>query len=144
MYWTQSCCRQFVKLGEAVGIIAAQSVARAGTQLAMDISHWWYPPAGLSSNRYQGEGDGVIQRSAKKCRRSTAADRFEQERLDPACTPEGAAGYNVVIGSMISKDDGTLVRGKPSCNGTYNVPILTPAGRQDRIPRHDRWRDDQA
>ena len=54
--------------------------------------------------------------------------------------------YNIVIGSVISVADGgkvkkgeTFVQWDP-----YNVPILTEKSRQDRIPRHDRGRDDEA
>src|SRR6266404_2397392 len=89
---------RMVKLGEAVGIIAAQSIGEPGTQLTMRTFH-------IGGTATQLFKQPIIK----------AKDGREFER------------YNVVIGSVISVGDGepvkkgdTFVQWDP-----YNVPILT-------------------
>ena len=123
---------QFVKLGEAVGIIAAQSIGEPGTQLTMRTFHI----GGTASQTFKqpiikAKNDGTIQFN----------DLRTVQALDGSwivLNKNGSIGvhnadgrelerYNVVIGSVISKADGahvkkaeTFVQWDP-----YNVPILT-------------------
>ncbi len=91
---------QFVKLGEAVGIIAAQSIGEPGTQLTMRTFHI----GGTASQTFKNGSISVHN-----------AEGRELER------------YNVVIGSVISKPDGASVKkGETFVQwDPYNVPILT-------------------
>jgi DNA-directed RNA polymerase subunit beta' len=123
---------QFVKLGEAVGIIAAQSIGEPGTQLTMRTFHI----GGTASQTFKqpiikAKNDGTIQ----------FTDLRTVQALDGSwivLNKNGSIGvhnsegrelerYNIVIGSVISKADGsgvkkgeTFVQWDP-----YNVPILT-------------------
>src|SRR5207253_5190963 len=123
---------QFVKLGEAVGIIAAQSIGEPGTQITMRTFHI----GGTASQTFKqpiikAKNDGHLQFN----------DLRTVQALDGSwivLNKNGTIGvhntegrelerYNVVIGSVISKPDGaevkkgeTFVQWDP-----YNVPILT-------------------
>src|SRR5476649_2228039 len=123
---------QFVKLGEAVGIIAAQSIGEPGTQLTMRTFHI----GGTASQTFKqpiikAKNDGKLQFNDLRTVQaldgswivlnkngSISVHNSEGRELDR---------YNVVIGSMIAKNDGgkvkkgeTFVQWDP-----YNVPILT-------------------
>src|SRR3954469_4969247 len=123
---------QFVKLGEAVGIIAAQSIGEPGTQLTMRTFHI----GGTASQTFKqpiikAKNDGTLQFNELRTVQaldgswivlnkngSIGVHNSEGRELDR---------YNVVIGSVISKPDGghvkkgeTFVQWDP-----YNVPILT-------------------
>jgi DNA-directed RNA polymerase subunit beta' len=125
----------FVKLGEAVGIIAAQSIGEPGTQLTMRTFHI----GGTASQTFKqpiikAKNDGTVQFN----------DLRTVQALDGSwivLNKNGSIGvhneegrelerYNVVIGSVISREDGapvkkgeTFVQWDP-----YNVPILTDKG----------------
>src|SRR5438876_654444 len=126
---------QFVKLGEAVGIIAAQSIGEPGTQLTMRTFHI----GGTASQTFKqptirAKNDGTIRFNDLRTVQaldgswivlnkngSIGVHNAEGRELD---------GYNVVIGSMISKDDGaTVKKGETFVQwDPYNVPILTDKG----------------
>ena len=123
---------QPVKLGEAVGIIAAQSIGEPGTQLTMRTFHI----GGTASQTFKqpiikAKNDGKLQFN----------DLRTVQALDGSwivLNKNGSIGvhndegrelerYNVVIGSVIAKAEGesvkkteTFVQWDP-----YNVPILT-------------------
>ncbi len=125
----------FVKLGEAVGIIAAQSIGEPGTQLTMRTFHI----GGTASQTFKqpiikAKNDGTVQFN----------DLRTVQALDGSwivLNKNGSIGvhneegrelerYNVVVGSVISKENGapvkkgeTFVQWDP-----YNVPILTDKG----------------
>src|SRR5947208_2112813 len=146
---------QFVKMGEAVGIIAAQSIGEPGTQLTMRTFHI----GGTASQTFKqpiikAKNDGAVRfndlRTVQALDGSWIvlnkngsisvhnAERRELER------------HNVVIGSMISVPNGAHVKGpkkdthgkivrdknnKPEVEGQvlvqwdpYNIPILTDKG----------------
>src|SRR5450432_4351827 len=123
---------QMVKLGEAVGIIAAQSIGEPGTQLTMRTFHI----GGTASQTFKqpiikAKNDGTLQFN----------DLRTVQALDGSwivLTKNGSIGvhnadgrelerYNVVIGSVISKPDGTAVKKAETFVqwDPYNVPILT-------------------
>ncbi len=122
----------YVKLGEAVGIIAAQSIGEPGTQLTMRTFHI----GGTASQTFK---QPIIKSKAD------GAARFNDLRVVQALdgswivlNKNGSISihatdgreldrYNIVIGSVISVADGeqvtkgqTFVQWDP-----YNVPILT-------------------
>ncbi len=135
---------QFVKLGEAVGIIAAQSIGEPGTQLTMRTFHI----GGTASQTFKqpiikAKNDGTLQYNDLRTVQaldgswivlnkngSISVHNSEGRELDR---------HNVVIGSVISKADGEKVKGPQKDPKTgklldgetfvqwdpYNVPILT-------------------
>src|SRR5436189_294034 len=126
---------QFVKLGEAVGIIAAQSIGEPGTQLTMRTFHI----GGTASQTFKqpiikAKNDGTVQ--FNDLRTVQALDGswivLNKNGSISVHNEEGREleSYNVVVGSVISKEDGapvkkaeTFVQWDP-----YNVPILTDKG----------------
>src|SRR5467141_3738708 len=123
---------QFVKLGEAVGIIAAQSIGEPGTQLTMRTFHI----GGTASQTFKqpiikAKNDGAVRFNDLRTVQALDGSWIVLSK-NGSISVHNAEGrelerYNVVIGSMISKDDGanvkkgeTFVQWDP-----YNVPILT-------------------
>src|SRR5205085_495478 len=123
---------QFVKLGEAVGIIAAQSIGEPGTQLTMRTFHI----GGTASQTFKqpiikAKNDGHLQFNDLRTVQALDGSWIVLNK-NGSIGVHNAEGrelerYNVVIGSVISKPDGaevkkgeTFVQWDP-----YNVPILT-------------------
>src|SRR5438132_242045 len=126
---------QFVKLGEAVGIIAAQSIGEPGTQLPMRTFHI----GGTASQTFKqpiikAKNDGAVRFNDLRTVQALDGSWIVLNK-NGSISVHNAEGrelerYNVVIGSMISKSDGaevkkgeTFVQWDP-----YNVPILTDKG----------------
>src|SRR5438477_9605862 len=126
---------QFVKMGEAVGIIAAQSIGEPGTQLTMRTFHI----GGTASQTFKqpiikAKNDGAVRFNDLRTVQALDGSWIVLSK-NGSISVHNAEGrelerYNVVIGSMISKDDGahvkkgeTFVQWDP-----YNVPILTDKG----------------
>ena len=123
---------QFVKLGEAVGIIAAQSIGEPGTQLTMRTFHI----GGTASQTFKqpiikAKNDGALQFNDLRTVQALDGNWIVLNK-NGSISVHNAEGrelerYNIVIGSVISKPDGgqvkkgeTFVQWDP-----YNVPILT-------------------
>jgi len=123
---------QLVKLGEAVGIIAAQSIGEPGTQLTMRTFHI----GGTATKIFKQpivkmKNDGVIRYQELRVVESTEGG-FVALNKNGFITLHGEDGrelehHDIVIGAKISIADGakakkgdTLVQWDP-----YNVPILT-------------------
>ncbi len=123
---------QPVKLGEAVGIIAAQSIGEPGTQLTMRTFHI----GGTASQTFKqpiikAKNDGVIQFNDLRTVQALDGSWIVLNK-NGSISVHNSEGrelerYNVVIGSVISKAEGgsvkkgeTFVQWDP-----YNVPILT-------------------
>jgi DNA-directed RNA polymerase subunit beta' len=117
---------KLVKLGEAVGIIAAQSIGEPGTQLTMRTFHI----GGTASQTFKqpiikAKNDGTVQFHDLRTVQSLTVHNKEGRELER---------YNMIIGSVISVSEGgaikkgeTFVQWDP-----YNVPILTEkSGRVD-------------
>src|ERR671919_680642 len=123
---------QFVKLGEAVGIIAAQSIGEPGTQLTMRTFHI----GGTASQTFKqpiikAKNDGTVQFNELRTVQALDGSWIVLSK-NGSISVHNAEGrelerYNVVIGSMISKDDGASVKkGETFVQwDPYNVPILT-------------------
>jgi DNA-directed RNA polymerase subunit beta' len=125
----------FVKLGEAVGIIAAQSIGEPGTQLTMRTFHI----GGTASQTFKqpiikAKNDGTVQ--FNDLRTVQALDGswivLNKNGSISVHNEEGREleRYNVVIGSVISTEDGSSVKkGETFVQwDPYNVPILTDKG----------------
>jgi DNA-directed RNA polymerase subunit beta' len=123
---------QFVKLGEAVGIIAAQSIGEPGTQLTMRTFHI----GGTASQTFKqpiikAKNDGAVRFNDLRTVQALDGSWIVLNK-NGSIGVHNAEGrelerYNVVIGSMISKDDGASVKkGETFVQwDPYNVPILT-------------------
>ncbi len=130
---------KMVKLGEAVGIIAAQSIGEPGTQLTMRTFH----VGGTASQTFKQpiikvKNDGEVRFHDFRTVQSLEGSYIVLTK-NGAVTVNGKDGrelerYNMVIGSVISFGEGaeikkgdTLAQWDP-----YNVPILTEkAGKVD-------------
>ena len=126
---------QFVKLGEAVGIIAAQSIGEPGTQLTMRTFHI----GGTASQTFKqpiikAKNDGTVRFNDLRTVQALDGSWIVLNK-NGSISVHNAEGrelesYNIVIGSMISKDDGASVKkGETFVQwDPYNVPILTDKG----------------
>jgi DNA-directed RNA polymerase subunit beta' len=138
------------KLGEAVGVIAAQSIGEPGTQLTMRTFH----VGGTASQVFKqpqikARNEGSVQYTDLRTVKSLDGNHIVLNKNGSisinADDGRELERYTVVIGSVISVPDGghvkkgeTFVQWDP-----YNVSILTEGG-QDRIPRHHRRRHHEA
>ena len=123
---------QFVKLGEAVGIIAAQSIGEPGTQLTMRTFHI----GGTASQTFKqpiikAKNDAVVQFNDLRTVQSLDGNWIALNK-NGSITLHNEEGreierYNIVIGSVISvADGGTVKKGETFVQwDPYNVPILT-------------------
>src|SRR5216110_1327689 len=126
---------QFVKLGEAVGIIAAQSIGEPGMQLTMRTFHI----GGTASQTFKqliikAKNDDSVRFNELRTVQALDGSWIVLNK-NGSISVHNAEGrelesYNVVIGSMISKDDGASVKkGETFVQwDPYNVPILTDKG----------------
>jgi DNA-directed RNA polymerase subunit beta' len=136
---------RMVKLGEAVGIIAAQSIGEPGTQLTMRTFHIGGTATQLFKQPIiKAKNDGNVHFNDLRVVQSVDGN-FIVLNKNGSVSVHAKDGreyerYNVVIGSVISVGDGapvkkgdTFVQWDP-----YNVPILTErTGRvefRDMIP----------
>jgi DNA-directed RNA polymerase subunit beta' len=134
-----------VKLGEAVGIIAAQSIGEPGTQLTMRTFH----VGGAASQTFKqpivkARNEGTLRFEDLRVVQATDGT-FVVLNKNGTVSIQAKDGrelesYNVVVGSVISVADGTHVKKGDTLMqwDPYNVPIITErAGRiefRDMIP----------
>ena len=126
-----------VKLGEAVGIIAAQSIGEPGTQLTMRTFH----VGGTASQTFKqpiikAKNEGIVRFNDLKVVESTESNFVVLNKNGTvrvhARDGRELESYNIVIGSVISIADGGVVKkGETFIQwDPYNVPIITEkAGR---------------
>ncbi|QQY10342.1 MAG: DNA-directed RNA polymerase subunit beta' [Candidatus Xiphinematobacter sp.] len=134
-----------VKLGEAVGIIAAQSIGEPGTQLTMRTFH----VGGTASQTFKqpiikAKNDGWVRFNDLRTVRSLEENFIVLNKNGTVSIHQKDGreleSHNVVVGSVISIADGSFVkRGKTFIQwDPYNVPIITEkSGRvefRDMIP----------
>jgi DNA-directed RNA polymerase subunit beta' len=123
---------QFVKLGEAVGIIAAQSIGEPGTQLTMRTFHI----GGTASQTFKqpivkAKNDAIVQFNDLRTVQSLDGNWIALNKNGSVSlhNDEGREieRYNIVIGSVISvADSGKVKKGETFVQwDPYNVPILT-------------------
>src|SRR6187399_442926 len=126
---------QFVKLGEAVGIIAAQSIGEPGTQLTMRTFHiGGTATVGFKQPQIKAKYDGTIRYNDLRVVQLEDGNSIVLNK-NGSVSILGDDGrelerYNIVIGSVISKEDGASVKkGETFVQwDPYNVPILTDKG----------------
>jgi len=123
---------QMVKLGEAVGIIAAQSIGEPGTQLTMRTFHI----GGTASQTFKqpvikAKNDGEVRFNELRTVQALDGNWIVLNK-NGSVTVHGKDGreierYNIVIGSVISVPDaGHVKKGEVFVQwDPYNVPILT-------------------
>jgi DNA-directed RNA polymerase subunit beta' len=136
---------RMVKLGEAVGIIAAQSIGEPGTQLTMRTFHIGGTATQLFKQPIiKAKNDGNVHFNDLRVVQSIEGN-FIVLNKNGAVSVHAKDGrelerYNVVIGSVISVADGAAVKKGDTFVqwDPYNVPILTErTGRvefRDMIP----------
>ncbi len=131
-----------VKLGEAVGIIAAQSIGEPGTQLTMRTFH----TGGVSMGQYsqpliKSKHDGIVVYNDLRIVELEDGNSIALNKSGSLAIQDETGRelevYNIVIGSVISVPNGgkvakdeTFVQWDP-----YNVPILSE--KAGRIAFHD-------
>jgi DNA-directed RNA polymerase subunit beta' len=123
---------QVVNIGEAVGVIAAQSIGEPGTQLTMRTFHIGGIASGAASqSSHENRGEGVVrfdnlQTVKRKDGQLVAMNRQGQLKIVDSAGRERET-YPVVYGSVIRVGDGETV--KPGTTlvewDPYAVPILT-------------------
>ena len=136
---------KMVKLGEAVGIIAAQSIGEPGTQLTMRTFH----VGGTASQTFKQpiikvKNDGEVRFHDFRHVQSLEGTHIVLTKNGAVSinAPDGREleRYNMIIGSVISFGEGQMVKKGDTLAqwDPYNVPILTEkAGRvefRDMIP----------
>ena len=134
-----------VRLGEAVGIIAAQSIGEPGTQLTMRTFH----VGGTASQTFKqpiikAKNDGMVRFNDVRMVRSLEGNFIVLSKNGTVSIHQEDGreleSHNVVVGSVISISDGSMVKkGETFIQwDPYNVPIITEkAGRvefRDMIP----------
>jgi len=136
-YGLNLATNQTAKLGEAVGIIAAQSIGEPGTQLTMRTFHIGGTASQIFKQpQIKAKNDGTVQYT--ELRTVTALEGHDivlnKNGFISVHAPDGREleRYPVVIGSMISVQEGGKVKKGQSFVqwDPYNVSILTEkAGR---------------
>src|SRR5476651_2519166 len=123
---------QYVKLGEAVDIIAAQSIGEPGTQLTMRTFHI----GGTASQTFKqpiikAKNDGVVRFNDLRTVQSLDGNWIALNK-NGTITVHNKEGrelelHNIVVGSVISVADGSHVKkGEAFVQwDPFNVPILT-------------------
>jgi DNA-directed RNA polymerase subunit beta' len=131
-----------VKLGEAVGIIAAQSIGEPGTQLTMRTFHiGGTATAGFKQPQIKAKQDGIVRYNELRLVQLEDGNNIVLNKNGSisVLAEDGREleVHNVVIGSVISVADGgkvkkaeTFVQWDP-----YNVPILSE--KAGKIKFHD-------
>jgi DNA-directed RNA polymerase subunit beta' len=131
-----------VKLGEAVGIIAAQSIGEHGTQLTMRTFHTGGVAAGqFKQPMIKPKHDGTVRYNEIRCVELEDGNNIVLNKNGSIsiCAEDGREleAHNIVIGSVISVANGgkvkkgdTLVQWDP-----YNVPILSE--KAGKVKFHD-------
>ena len=131
-----------VKLGEAVGIIAAQSIGEPGTQLTMRTFHTGGVAAGqFKQPIIKPKHDGIVRYNEIRCVELEDGNNIVLNKNGSLsiCDEDGREleAHNIVIGSVISAANGgkikkgeTLVQWDP-----HNVPILSE--KAGKVKFHD-------
>jgi DNA-directed RNA polymerase subunit beta' len=131
-----------VKLGEAVGIIAAQSIGEPGTQLTMRTFHIGGTAAGVFKiPQIKAKFEGTVRYNELRLVRLEDGNNIVLNKNGSVSILAGDGreleNHNIVVGSVISVPDGgqvkkgeTFVQWDP-----YNVPILSE--KAGKVKFHD-------
>jgi DNA-directed RNA polymerase subunit beta' len=131
-----------VKLGEAVGIIAAQSIGEPGTQLTMRTFHiGGTATAGFKQPQIKAKFDGTIRYNELRLVQLEDGNNIVLNKNGSVSilAEDGREleNHNVVIGAVISVQDASKVkRGETFVQwDPYNVPILSE--KAGKVKFHD-------
>jgi len=131
-----------VKLGEAVGIIAAQSIGEPGTQLTMRTFHiGGTATAGFKQPQIKAKQEGILRYNELRLVQLEDGNNIVLNKNGSVSilAEDGREleTHNIVIGSVISVSDGSKVKkGETFVQwDPYNVPILSE--RAGKIKFHD-------
>jgi DNA-directed RNA polymerase subunit beta' len=120
-----------VNMGEAVGVIAAQSIGEPGTQLTMRTFHIGGAAPIADSSFIESNFDGVVKIRNRHLARNGEGDLMVMAR-NVAVVIEGAAGeeravHRVQYGARLKVDEGdTIKRGQRIAEwDPYTRPIMT-------------------
>jgi DNA-directed RNA polymerase subunit beta' len=120
-----------VNMGEAVGVIAAQSIGEPGTQLTMRTFHIGGAAQIADSSFIESNFDGVVKIRNRHLARNGEGDLMVMAR-NVAVVIEGAAGeeravHRVQYGARLKVDEGdTIKRGQRIAEwDPYTRPIMT-------------------
>src|ERR1700761_535214 len=120
-----------VNIGEAVGVIAAQSIGEPGTQLTMRTFHIGGAAQVAGSSKIEASYDGKIKIVNKNVVKNTDGELIAMSRNMQAVVtdPKGQerASYRIVSGARLKVDDGSVVkRGDRLAEWNPNsLPVLT-------------------
>ncbi|RMF09465.1 MAG: DNA-directed RNA polymerase subunit beta' [Alphaproteobacteria bacterium] len=120
-----------VNIGEAIGVIAAQSIGEPGTQLTMRTFHIGGTAQVTEQSSYEANADGtvkIIHRNVvedSKGRKIVMSRNMEVVVVDDEGRERGS--HKVAYGSHLLKDDGEKVkRGEKLVEwDPYTIPIIT-------------------
>jgi len=124
-----------VRLGEAVGIVAAQSIGEPGTQLTMRTFH----SGGVAFGQFKqpeikAKNDGVLRFNDLRFVDLGDGNSIVLNKNGSVTisSPEGKEleNHNIVVGSIISvPDGGTVKKGDVFVQwDAYNIPVITEKG----------------
>jgi len=120
-----------VNIGEAVGVIAAQSIGEPGTQLTMRTFHIGGAAQVAGSSKIEASYDGKIKLTNRNVVKNSDGELIAMGRNMQAVIvdPKGAerATYRIVYGARLKVDDGANVkRGDRLAEWNPNaLPVLT-------------------
>jgi len=120
-----------VNIGEAVGVIAAQSIGEPGTQLTMRTFHIGGAAQVAGSSKIEASYDGKIKLVNRNVVKNTDGELIAMSRNMQAVVtdPKGQerASYRIVYGARLKVDDGSTVkRGDRLAEWNPNtLPVLT-------------------
>ena len=122
-----------VNMGEAVGVIAAQSIGEPGTQLTMRTFHIGGTAQVAEQSFYETTSDGVVKISGGNTVRGTHGDLISMSRnLIITIHHDGKdrETYKVGYGSRLRVEEGTQVKkGQRLAEwDPYTTPIITEVG----------------
>ncbi len=141
-----------IKRGEAVGIIAAQSIGEPGTQLTMRTFHI----GGTASQVFKqpqikAKFDGIVRYNDLRLVELEDGNNIVLNKNGSISIMAEDSGreleaHNLVIGSVISvKNGGKVKKGEPFVQwDPYNVPILSEKAGRVQFRGHHRRRHHEA
>ena len=127
-----------VNMGEAVGVIAAQSIGEPGTQLTMRTFHIGGTAQVAEQSFYETTSDGVIKLSAAPTVRGAHGDLISMSRnliITVFHDGKDRETYKVPYGSRLRVEAGTEVKkGQRLAEwDPYTTPIITEVGGKIRF-----------
>ena len=135
-----------VNIGEAVGVIAAQSIGEPGTQLTMRTFHiGGAAQRGAEQSAVEAMTDGTVKFVNRQVVTNStgATDRHEPQLRGRGLRrerPRARRGYRVPYGARLLIDEGaTVTRGQKLAEwDPFTLPIITETQRQGGVRRPDR------